>query len=154
MATFIFANSYSLEKYALMYDKHPKKMHRETKAVGSILIDAKHCLSVLAFLVPEDIPQQPFERSDEGRPTDDAIEKFGRGHNVQLIGLFEKTIAIDGIQLKIPGYCARHLYALSHAKARQAGCEELSSKTKREALALGALIFPEFDEDHWDSSML
>lgn len=81
MAALIIAKGLSLEKFIIMYDKHSKKMHRERKSgwkypgyehavdtvwelsFRSLSPDAKHCLGILSFLMPDSIPQELFEGS-------------------------------------------------------------------------------------------
>ncbi|KAK0120265.1 hypothetical protein ONS95_011670 [Cadophora gregata] len=87
MSALIHAKGISLEEFLIMYDKHPKKMHRERSsgwkypgyelAVDTVWelsfnslrgdTDAQHCLSIVSFLMPDSIPQELFEGSETSR---------------------------------------------------------------------------------------
>jgi hypothetical protein len=82
MAALILVKGLSLEKFLVMYDKHSRKMHRDRKngwkypgyehaidtvwelSFSSLEQDARTCLGILSFLMPDSIPQQIFEASE------------------------------------------------------------------------------------------
>ncbi|OKL62715.1 hypothetical protein UA08_01361 [Talaromyces atroroseus] len=82
MAALILVKGLSLEKFLVMYDKHSKRMHRDRKngwkypgynhaidtvwelSFSELDQDARTCLGILSFLMPDSIPQEIFEASD------------------------------------------------------------------------------------------
>ena len=88
MAALILVKRLSLEKFLTMYDKHSKRLHRERKngwtypgyehaidtvwelSFNTLEEDARKCLGILSFLMPDSIPQEIFEASEK------TIEQF------------------------------------------------------------------------------